>query len=53
MARLSGQVAVIFKNSRPAILYAGNKITRAIKSKHPVIAPAIKKLATIIERKYT
>ncbi|MFH1707818.1 MAG: DnaA/Hda family protein [Planctomycetota bacterium] len=47
-----GELALVFKNSRPAILYAGNRITRAVKANDPTIKPAVTKLIGLIEAKY-
>ena len=44
-----GELAGLFSNSRPAILYAGNKITRAVKERDRVIASAVREIRKRLE----
>jgi len=44
-----GELGVIFNNSRPAVLYAGNKVTRALKENDRVIAPAVREIRNRLE----
>ncbi len=47
-----GDLAVFYRSSRPAILYAGNKVTRELKQNHRVIQPAVSEISRSIESSY-
>jgi len=47
-----GELAVMFNNSKPAVLYAGNKVARALKENDALIAPAVREISARLESQY-